>query len=102
MYPIFITNGGGGGWLKKRVNLSLIFNHTASSFVISAPSLMTSATGFFWFRSLLAQSNVIPLMIASMVGIRHNIRIATAQDIRIARYSIARLININTLTPELT
>ena len=93
---IIATNGGGKKWLNNRVNLSLIFNHTASLFASSAPKLTTSATGLFRFRSL-PQSNVILLMKAAMVGVRPNISTATAQDIRIVRCLIVRLININSL-----
>ena len=78
--PIFITNGGEEGGLNNRVNLSLILNHTASSFTSSAPSLITSAAGLFWFQSLL-QSKVILLRRAVMVGVRPNIRTATVYRI---------------------
>lgn len=93
---IIATNGGGKKWLNNRVNLSLIFNHTTSSFFSSAPSFITSTAGLFQFLSL-PQSNVILLMRAAMVGVRRNIRMATMHDTRMARYSIARLININSL-----
>ena len=86
----------GKEWLNYRVNFSLIFNHTASLFASSATNLTTSTTGLFQFRSL-PQSNVILLMRAAMVGVRPNISTATAQDIRIVRCLIVRLININSL-----
>ena len=86
----------GKEWLNYRVNFSLIFNHTASLFASSATNLTTSTTGLFQFRSL-PQSDVILLMRAAMVGVRLNISTATAQDIRIVRCLIVRLININSL-----
>ena len=96
LLDIYYKGGGEKEWLNSRVNLSLIFNHTASLFASSAPNLRTSATGLFRFQSL-SQSNVILLMRAAMVGVRLNISTATTQDIRIMRHLIVRLININSL-----
>ena len=82
--------------MNNRVILSLIFNQTASSYASRAPNLITCAVGLLPFRSL-PHSNVILVMRAAMVGVRLNIRTATAHDTRMTRYLRVRLININSL-----
>ena len=39
LLDIYYKGGGEKEWLNNRVNLSLIFNHTASLFASSAPNL---------------------------------------------------------------
>ena len=86
----------GEEWLNKRVNLSLISIikplHLPVVLLASEPPLQApSGSGACPGPAL------ILLMRAAMVGMRSNIRTAMAHDTKIVRYSMARLININSL-----
>ena len=86
----------GEEWLNKRVNLSLISIikplHLPVVILASEPPLQApSGSGACPGPAL------ILLMRAAMVGMRSNIRTAMAYDTKIVRYSMARLININSL-----